>query len=482
MGHNQSEPRQDRAIVLCDVSTAIRTLDAIKEIVGDRNVIGSSELLSRSMDFWTPSPTEAVGLVKPESTQQLSRLLALCNDAGQPVIVEGGRTNLVAGTHSNSGSLLISLEHLNTIGVPDPQGLTVEVGAGAILETVQERCAAAGVRFGLDFGARGSATIGGVLATNAGGFQALRYGVARDQVLGLECVLADGTILSHLVPFAKDNTGYDLKQVFIGSEGTLGVITRVMLKLHPSPSSRQTGLLAFESFEAVAQAMTSLRRGLRDTISAYEVMWREFFDFNVEAILNGRSPFVETHPYYVLCEAEGFDPETDGELFQSAIADLLEAGLVSDAVIATSSRQRLELWKIREDFEAEMAWFQTMVDFDVSLPISTMDRFVEEVKRRLDLDVPKNLGLHVFGHLGDGNLHVTTGIPEPEGKEDVQRLIYELISHFGGSVSAEHGIGLAKRNYLHYSRTEAEVATMRLIKGALDPQGILNPGKIFPVD
>lgn len=454
------------------------SLDAIRAIVAPNHVIEGAALADRPQDFWHATPTQALALAKPGNVAELSALLALCHRERQPVIVEGGRTNLVSGTASTRDVLLVSLERMNGIGTPDAQGMAVAVEAGAIVEAVQQRCLEHGLRFGLDFGARGSATVGGALSTNAGGFQALRYGVARDQVLGLECVLADGTVLSHLVAYAKDNTGYDLKQLFIGSEGTLGVITRAVLRLHPAPRSVATALLACPSFDAVAETLAAMRRELRGTLSSFEIMWEEFFRFNVAALLDGRSPLAGEHPFYVLCEAEGFEPETDGELFEAVVARALEAGVVSDAVIASSARQRLELWRIREEFEAEMRMFTCMVDFDLSLSLAAMDPFVRDVRRALDEHVPDHLGLHVMGHLGDGNLHLSTGLPTPENKETVRRLIYGLIRDHGGSISAEHGVGLAKKDYLGHSRSEAELATMRLIKQALDPHGILNPGKV----
>jgi FAD/FMN-containing dehydrogenase len=454
-------------------------LDDVRRIVGERSVVDGAALSERPQDFWVSRPTEALGLAKPRDVRELSALLALCHAKAQPVVVEGGRTNLVSATQSTGQTLLISLERLNDIGIPDRQGMTVEVGAGAIIETIQQRCAADGLRFALDFGARGSATLGGALSTNAGGFQALRYGVARDQVLGLECVLADGTVLSHLSAFAKDNTGYDLKHLFIGSEGTLGVITRAVLRLHPAPQSVNTALLAFDRFEAVAQTLGVMRRDLGGTLSSFEIMWAEFFHFNVDALLNGRSPIEGRYPFYVLCESEGFEADADAALFEKVVGRAIEDGLVADAVIASSSRQRQELWMIREDSEAEMRLFTTMIDFDVSLPIAGMKAFVDDVQRRLNEEVPGNLGLHVLGHLGDGNLHVTTGLALPEGKSEVRTLVYELISGYGGSISAEHGIGLAKRDYLHHSRSAAEIATMKVLKQALDPKGILNPGKVI---
>lgn len=457
----------------------MNTVEAIKDIVGSSGWVDGEQLLERAVDFWNNSPTLALGLVRPATTQQLADILALCNKVGQPVIVEGGRTNLVRATHGDASTLLISLERFNDIGEPDPQALIIEVGAGAIIENIQQTCSAAGLRFGLDFGARGSATIGGALSTNAGGFQALRYGVARDQVLGLEAVLADGSVLSHLTSYSKDNTGYDLKHLFIGSEGTLGVITRAIVKLHPQPTSSNTALLAFETYEQVIEALSVLRRSLNGGLSAYELMWREFFEFNVDALLSGRAPLSTEYPYYALCEVEGFLPGTDTETFEAMVHELFERNLVVDAVIANSQRQRAELWRIREEFEAEIKVFTSMIDFDVSLPLQKIGTFSEQVRSTLNARFPENLGLHVLAHLGDGNVHVTTGLPQAQRKDELKDCVYQIIAENGGSISAEHGIGLAKKDHLHYSRTASELAAMKLMKKALDPTNILNPGKVI---
>lgn len=454
-------------------------LSELASIVGHQHVVSGEELYSRPQDFWNSTPTVALGLVKPGNVEEVSAILALCDRHAQPVVIEGGRTNLVHATQATGETVLMSLERMNAILSLDTDDMTAEVEAGVILETLQAAVQQKGLRFGLDLGARGSATIGGVLATNAGGFQALRYGVARDQVLGLECVLANGKVLSHLVPYMKDNTGYDLKQLFIGSEGTLGAITRAMLRLYPSPQSVNTALLAFENFGAVVGALNTMKRALRGELSSFEIMWREFYDFNVGALCPHAPPLPTGHPFYVLCETEGFDSEADEAQFEAVMADLLENGGAADIVLAQSSRQRSDFWRIREEFGPEMDLFKVMVDFDVSLPISKMDTFVQETEALLAREVPENLGLHVIGHLGDGNLHIATGLPTPERKLDVQRLIYGLVRRHGGSISAEHGVGLAKKDFLNHSRTPEEIATMRAIKAALDPRNILNPGKIL---
>ncbi|WP_082653297.1 FAD-binding oxidoreductase [Aureimonas sp. AU22] len=454
-------------------------LSELVAIVGERHLVPGETLRTRPLDFWTDDPTIALALVKPGSTAEVSAVLALCDDRGIAVVAEGGRTNLNQGTRADETSLLLSLERLNAIGVPDEGALTIEAGAGAVVQTLQERCADRGLRFGLDFGARGSATLGGALATNAGGFQAMRYGVARDQVLGLECVLADGTVLRHLSPYAKDNTGYDLKQLFIGSEGTLGIITRAVLKLHPAPVTVNTALLAFPDFDCVTRTLGRLRRGLHGTLSSFEIMWPAFFELNAATLFGARRPLPPGAALYALCEAEGFEPDGDGALFEALVGAALEAGDVGDAVIAQSSRQRDEFWRIREDFEAEQALFPVLIDFDISLPLARMDAFVGELDAALRREIPDVIALHVLGHLGDGNLHLTTGLPTTERRGALKALVYGLVARYRGSISAEHGIGLLKRDYLHHSREPAEIATMRRLKAALDPRGTLNPGKVI---
>lgn len=454
-------------------------LSELADIVGQRYVTGGEELRSRPQDFWNNQPTTALGLVRPGSVEEVSAILACCNRHAQPLIVEGGRTNLSHATRATPQTVLMSLERLNAIKQPDMAAMTIEADAGVILENLQAAAHRENLHFGLDLGARGSATIGGLLSTNAGGFQALRYGVAREQVLGLECVLADGTVLSHLTPYSKDNTGYDLKHLFIGAEGTLGVITRAVLRLHPAPTTVNTALMAFADFDAVVTTLRTMRQAMHGTLSAFEIMWRNFYDFNVGAVCPDAPPLTPGHPFYVLCEVEGFDEDADAARFETVMAGLLEDGAAADIVIPQSSRQREQIWRIREELEPEKELFQVMIDFDISLPISTMDSFARDLEALLAREAPGNLGLHIIGHLGDGNLHLSTGLPTPERKSQVQKSVYELIARYGGSISAEHGIGLAKKDYLGHSRTAEEIATMRLIKSALDPKGILNPGKIF---
>ena len=454
-------------------------LDRLAAIVGPSNVLARDRLGSRAIDAWTAEPTRAMALVRPGSVAELSAVLACCHEAGQKLVPEGGRTNLVRGTEAGPDEILLSLERMNCIERVDAEGRNVTVEAGAVLQTVQDAAAGAGLRLGLDFGARGSATIGGALSTNAGGIQVMRYGMARDQVLGMEVVLADGTVLSHMNPYAKDNTGYDLKQLFIGAEGTLGVIARAVLRLHPRPSGVDTAFLGFAEFGSVVHVLSELGRALGDTLSSYEVLWREFYELNTGPQSTMRPPVRHGCPYYVLCEAEGFDPARDRERFEEAVGEALTAGRIVDAAIARSGRDREAFWRIREDFELELAAFPVMADFDVSLAVEAMEPFADALAGRLARHVPENRGLHIFGHMGDGNLHIGIGLPDGRRKDEVQALVYDLVAASGGSVSAEHGIGLVKRRFLCRSRSPAELELMRKLKQTLDPRGILNPGKVL---
>ena len=357
--------------------------------------------------------------------------------------------------------------------------MTITARAGTPLQAVQEAAAEAGLLLPLDFGARGSCHIGGAIATNAGGNQVIRFGMARNLVLGLEAVLADGTVISSMNKMLKNNAGYDLKQLFVGTEGTLGVITRVVLRLAPRLSSRCTALCTAESFGKVVDLLQAVQTGLAGSISAYEVMWASYYDKVLEVVETLRSPFEDSHPFYVLVESEGVDQVTDSERLESVLASALESELITDAVIARSEIERQTFWAIRDGVGEITPALAPYVPLDVSMDIAAMPRFLESFDRALAAELPDSLNL-VFGHLGDNNLHlfVTTG---HEAENDrVLELAYGLVGECGGSISAEHGVGSLKRDFLHHSRTSREIDLMGRLKQALDPRGILNPGRVIP--
>ena len=300
--------------------------------------------------------------------------------------------------------------------------------------------------------------------------------MTRDMVLGIEAVLADGTVLSSMNRMLKNNAGYDLKQLFIGSEGTLGVVTRAVLRLREAPASRETVLAAAPSFDAVIALLKHMDRSLGGTLSAFEVMWDDYF--RAVTAPDGRltAPLGREHPLYVLVESMGGDPAADRVRLETALGEALEAGMLTDAVLAESDSQAAGLWAVRDDVE-QLFRHAPLIIFDVSLPVSGMAAYLTEVRERMAATFDGGR-LFVFGHLGDGNLHLVAA-PGRDARIEVERCVYEPLAAQGGSVSAEHGVGLEKKPWLHLCRTEAEVALMRRLKACLDPNGILNPGKIF---
>jgi FAD/FMN-containing dehydrogenase len=418
-------------------------------------------------------------IVKPSSTDEVAGILKICSAAGQALVPIGGKSGLANGHHQTDGEIGLSLERMNAIEEIDTDNRTMTVQAGCILQVAHEAAEEEGLLLPLDLGARGSATVGGNVATNAGGNMVIRYGMARDMVLGLEVVLADGTVVSSLNKMLKNNTGYDLKQWFIGAEGTLGVITRVVLRLRPLPRSQNTALLAVEDFQAVGQLLRWLDSRTAGTLSAFEVMWPEFYDFVTREGGNHTPPLPRGSAHYVLVETLGSDPGPDAESFENVLAEAMEQGLVSDAVLTRSQSERNALWEIRDDV-LDFFSLGPFIPFDISVTVDRMEDFIGDVRegaRRAGNDI-----CVIFGHLGDCNLHVLLGNRDPLSFDPgaVQTLLYETVERYHGSVSAEHGVGLSKRAQLHRSRTREELRLMMGLKKMLDPQNILNPNKIFP--
>lgn len=415
-------------------------------------------------------------IVRPRSTAEVAEVLRIAHANDAPVTAWGGRTGLVDGAMAE-GAIALSLERMNAIERIDPTASTMAVQAGCVLQTACEAADAQGLLLPLDLGARGSATIGGVISTNAGGNRVLRFGMTREMVLGLEAVLADGTVVSSMNHLIKNNSGYDLKQLFIGSEGTLGIVTRAVLRLRPRPASQDTAFLAVESFEALPKLLRRLEAQLAGALSAFEVMWPEFYALVTSEPAKGRRILPHGSPFYVLVEAMGADPDADAARFEQVLGAAMEAGLVSDAVVARSEADRASMWALRDDV-GQTARNGPIVAFDVSLPIPAMPAYLEEVKAALSGRWPQ-AQMVVFGHLGDGNLHVIAGVGDRKARHEIEDLVYGPLSAHGGSISAEHGIGLQKRAYLAVSRTPEEIALMRTLKRALDPKNILNPGKVL---
>ena len=455
-------------------------LEKISDVVGPGGMLLGDDVRNRS-DSWPPTGgCLAMAIVRPASTDEVSRILKICHAEGQSVVTHGGLTGLVGGAKANPDDLVLSLERMNGLEPVDPVNRTVTVEAGVPLQKVHETAEEAGLLFPLDLGARGSATIGGNISTNAGGNSVIRYGMIRDQLLGVEAVLADGTVISSMKDVIKNNTGYDLKQLFIGSEGTLGIVTRAILRLRPLPRSQNTALVAIESFDNLWKFLQAMDSALGGTLSAFEVMWNDFYQLIVVDGEKHTQPLDSSHAFYVLVEATGGSEEGDKARFESALEEALEEGLVADAVIAQSKQHREDLWAMRDDVEAMVQKLFPPIGFDISLSIPQMDEYVDEVRASLKQRWPASRMI-VFGHLGDGNIHLvlTVGSMDESEVREVEKIVYETLEQRQGVISAEHGIGLEKREYLGHSRSSGEIALMKTLKLALDPKGVLNPGKIF---
>ena len=443
-------------------------------------MLDAAEVATRSAGVWRPDRLRAAALVRPASTADVASVLRWCHDHRVGVVTQGGLTGLVHGADAGPDEVILSLERMRAIEDIDPLQRTATVQAGVVLQALQDAVEPHGLAFPLDLGARGTATLGGNAATNAGGNRVIRYGMMRDMVLGLEAVLADGTVVSSLNPLIKNNAGYDLKHLFIGSEGTLGVITRLVLRLREKPLSTNMAVAGLGSFDAVAGFLKHMDRALGGSLSAFEVMWQSFYRLVTTPPATGRPPVAQDHPYYVLIESQGADRVLDTSRFGAAMEAAFEAGLVADAAISQSDSDCAAFWSLRDDVE-QVLHGGLPVLFDVSLPTAAMAGFADTLREAL----PRAIGAHklwIFGHLGDGNLHVIVQVPPEDyvaARPKIESLVYAPLAACRGSVSAEHGIGLEKKPWLRLSRSEEEIALMRRLKAALDPQGILNPGKIL---
>jgi FAD/FMN-containing dehydrogenase len=457
--------------------------EALRRSVGDDGVLGEAQVAERSAGIFRRDRLKAPLLVRPRSVAEVSAVLRACHEARVPVVTHGGLTGLVRGADAGTDEVILSLERLRAIEEINPVDRTAVVQAGVTVQALQEATEAQGLMFPLDLGARGSATIGGTIATNAGGNRVLRYGMMRDMVLGLEAVLADGTVLSNLSRIIKNNTGYDLRQLFIGSEGTLGVITRATLRLRERPASRDVAMCGVASFGDVVKLLKHMEHVLSGRLSAFEVMWREHYELVTQPPAKSTSPISGQYPYYVLIESLGADAARDNEAFIAALESALGEAIIADAAIAQSRAEGDAMWAIRDDV-GQLGRYAPVRTYDISLPLSAMESYVENVSRAVRARWPHAL-CSIFGHLGDGNLHVAVASKDRAAEridvEELNRMVYEPLAARGGSVSAEHGIGLEKKQWLHISRTPDEVAIMRSIKEALDPMYLLNPGKIFDV-
>lgn len=447
--------------------------------LGAKGLLTGTAVQERLAGIWQQESIHAMAIARPKTTEDVAAIMKACHNTHQPVVIHGGLTGLVDGARSTHRDLVISLERMNTIEPVDETGRTLTAQSGAILQTLQDTAEQAGLILPLDLGARGSCTIGGNLATNAGGNKVIRYGMTRNLVLGLEAVLADGTVISSMNCMLKNNAGYDLKQLFIGSEGTLGIITRVVLRLQEKPQALNTALVACDQFEKLFKFLRFIDAASGSNLHAFEVMWNNFYTLVTTPPARSLPALSQHYPYYALIETTANGAEDANKHIQYQLAEAFEQNLICDAVIAKSEAERKALWGIRDDVE-QLQRLKPILTFDVSLPLSEMPDYIHHLQDTLYTKRP-NAQCFIFGHLGDGNLHIiiAPGDDNAYTRQEIETLVYNPLAALHGSISAEHGIGLEKKPYLSRCRSTSEIELMRTLKKALDPKNILNPGKIF---
>ena len=465
-------------------------LDAASALLGPRGWTVDPELMSPWLTDWRGRYSgRACGMASPATTEEVSALVRLCADHRVPLVAQGGNSGMSGGaTPDASGTtLLLSLRRMNTIGAIDVAAQQVTCGAGVVLQNLQEAADTAGLRFPLTLGGKGSATIGGLISTNAGGSQVLRHGSMRAQVLGLEAVLASGAVWSALTPLKKDNRGFDLKQLFIGSEGTLGIVTAATLKLEPAVAQRRVAWVGLASIGAARALLLQAEAGLGDALEGFEVLPQNCLDAVLASNALARAPLAEPHSWHALIEVTSPDPHFDlqGSL-EAVLVSALAEQTIEDAAIAGSETQAEAFWTLRDSISGALRAKGAAVQHDVSVPVARMADFVAFAIPEVERAWP-GCGAFAFGHLGDGNVHFHVTAPpgavrgewETGPGKAISTFVHDLVTQWHGSISAEHGIGQMKRDELARLGDPVALALMARVKAALDPAGLLNPGKLL---
>ncbi|MGY2128226.1 FAD-binding oxidoreductase [Blastococcus sp. SYSU DS0617] len=465
-------------------------LERLREAVGEAGLVTDPAQLGGYLSDWRDAYRgTAAAVVRPASTDEVAAVVRICAGDGVAVVPQGGNTGLCGGAvpDASGRQVVLSLDRMRRVRAVDPVNQTITVEAGVVLQAVQEAAAAQGCLFPLSLGSEGSCTIGGNLSTNAGGTAVLRYGTMRDLALGLEVVLPDGRIWNGLRGLRKDNTGYDLKHLFIGAEGTLGVVTAAVLKLFPAVRSRATAWVALPSVHAAVELFGIVRGLCGDRLTGFELMSRQSVEFVLRHVPGARDLFDSPHPWYVLVELGDTLPEAGlGGLLEAALAEAFEREVAADAVVASGSTQVDALWALREGISEAQNFEGPSLKHDVTVPVSSIADFVERTDRALHEALP-GVRIVVYGHIGDGNLHYNLSKPE-NGDDDafrrradaLGRVVYDSTSGFDGSISAEHGLGQSKRELVADYKDALELDLMRGVKQLLDPRGLMNPGKVLP--
>ncbi len=465
-------------------------LDTLRGIVGKAHVLTGDAASGYDRDWtgsyaWTP-----LALVRPGSTEEVAAILRLANETGTPIVPVSGNTGLAGGTYAE-GAVMLSLARMNRIRDIRPEARIAIVEAGVVLSTLHDAAGEQGLSYPVTFGARGSAMIGGILSTNAGGSNVLRYGNTRDLCLGLEVVLPTGEVMDLMSELHKDNSGYNLRHLMIGAEGTLGIITAAVLKLVPRPRAYATAMVATPALADALALLNRLQEATGGAVEAFEYMPRRYVEAWTQLPPGHRAPFDQPHEVNILVEVgatapRDAEPAPDGIVpitshLQDTLAALMEEGAVTDAVVAQSDAQRAEMWAMREAAAELSVLHKPLVNNDIAVPLDKVDRFLTEADRRLAA-LDADAGTMVVSHLGDGNVHysVWPSRDDPALKDAVMEAVEDVVLSLGGSFSAEHGVGLSKKPSMARRKTPVALTAMRAIKAALDPNGILNPGKLLP--
>ena len=471
-------------------SSVKSVIGALEKILGPQGVLtAAADLEPYVVDWRGVYRGVAAAVARPANTAQVAAVMKLCAETGTPLVPQGGNTGMCGASVPNAGGneVVLSLARMNRILDVDPLNNTLTAEAGCVLANIRQAAADVGRLFPLSLGAEGSCQIGGNLSTNAGGVNVLRYGNARDLVLGLEVVLPDGRIWNGLRGLRKDNTGYDLKHLFIGAEGTLGIITAATLKLFPRPTANATAWIAIHDPEAALQLLALMRRHCNDRITAFELISRHSLELVWRHVPGTRDPIATPHPWYVLTElADAGDEQALRADLERALEAALSENLVIDVVIAENRTQAQALWHMRESIPEGARQEPVMVyRHDIAVAVGRIPEFIREAQAALEARFP-GVRLICFGHLGDGNLHYNAYLPErlrthaaAREAHDITETVYDIVQRYGGSFSAEHGIGLSKVTELARYKSAVELDLMRTVKRALDPQGLMNPGKVL---
>ncbi len=460
-------------------------IETLKNIVGEKGWITAAEELEPYLTEWRDTYRGKTSImVSPGTTAEVASVVRACRGAGVAIVPQGGNTGLCGGAipDASGEQVLLSLARMNRIRALSPGDYSMVVEAGCILADVQAAAAGVDRLFPLSLAAEGSCQIGGNLSTNAGGTNVVRYGTAREQVLGLEVVLANGEVWDGLRTLRKDNSGYDIKHLFIGAEGTLGIITAASLKVYPRPAELHTALIAIENPQAAVDLFALLRNRLLDRIQAFELIPDRAMRLVLKHIPETRCPFDDAAPWYVLLE---FSTDSEQQSAEAELMSVIESGLAHDIVVAKNSREQQQLWHLRHSISEAQKKEGASLKHDVSVPVGDVGRFIVTAEAAVLTSFP-GTRVVAFGHVGDGNVHFNVSQPANanpgnflQQREGMASAVYDVVEQFGGSISAEHGIGTLKRDELPLRRSETELAVMRAVKMALDPDNLLNPGKVL---